>query len=148
MPPQPTSKERPVIYDSAKFAESNKGKQDTANDDKEGTYNATEPATESEIETVNCRRSIVRLEAVGKRLAEGSMSIEMMHSDDLILLHNLNPDRIPTTIKDKLANLSATMKMRMAVAATMVDAVGYWNKIIEVEGDLLDAPMDSILIRK
>lgn len=141
--------EYPIVFDSAKFAESNHGKQGIANDDDdEDTDNATGFVTESEIETATCRRSIIHLEAIGKRLAEGSMSVEMLHSDDLILLHRLNPDRIPTTIKDKLTSLSATMKMRMAVAATTVDAAEYWNKIIEVEGDLLDAPMDSVLIRK
>lgn len=149
MPPQPTSEEEyPVIFDFVKLAEGNQSKQDTANDDKKDMDNAIDLMTDSEAETATCRRSITRFEAIGKRLAEDSMSIEELHSDDLILLHRLNPDRIPTMIKDKLVNLSATMKMRMAVAATMVDAVEYWNKIIEVQGDLLDAPMDAILIRK
>lgn len=149
MSPQPASEEEyPVIFDFVKLVEGNQSNQDTVNDGKEDMDNAIDLMTDSDTETATCRRSINRFEAIGKRLAEGSMSIEELHSDDLISLHRLNPDRIPTTIKDKLVNLSATMKMRMAVAATIVDAADYWNKIIEVQGDLLDAPMDSILLRE
>lgn len=99
-------------------------------------------AMKRELEAIKHLDTYSHLIAMNKLIAEGCMSIDMLTVGDIMLLEMLDIECIPMTIKDKIVQVNVTMQMRIAADAQPPGMVR------EVQGDLLEAPVGSVVIRK
>ncbi|RJE20409.1 hypothetical protein PHISCL_07259 [Aspergillus sclerotialis] len=98
-----------------------------------------------ELAKISHLHGIPHLYEMERLISSGSVPVSMLTPQDLGLLEAIDPIQMPQTIMKAMAsNQNSTIGMRIAV--TMVKEMYPHAKIVEIPGNLLNAPTGSVLV--
>lgn len=104
-------------------------------------------ASIKELAKISHLHGMPHLYEMERLISSGSVPVSMLTVEDLALLEAIEPVNMPRTIMKAMASKKdSTIGMRIAVE--VVKETNPHLGIIEIRGNLLNAPIGSVLVRK
>jgi hypothetical protein len=106
---------------------------------------ATEKARHEEIKqnvaSISSLRGVDHLLKMEELIANNRATVDWLSKTDIVILEVMDPRAIPPAIKEKINDINMTITMRISAAEQRP------ARVMEVRGDLFQAPMNAALMR-